>query len=120
MSSVKQRKESNISVQPIVVGTRRPDSDSDYNAYVGIAGKLLFGAGGTINAQYDRLGQLAGDGGPEQVLVMDFPDEETVRGVFDSPEYQLGIPHRDAAFDVSASSPQPKPPRQRPSNRAVR
>ena len=88
-----------MTAQLIVLGTRRPNSDSDYQAYVSVAGPLLFGAGGAVNGQYDRTAQLAGTEGPQQVLVMDFPDEETIQGVFNSLEYAAAIPHRDAAFE---------------------
>ncbi len=88
-----------MSVQLIVLGTRSPDSDDDYNAYLGVAGKLLFGAGGTIKAQYEKTSQLAGDEGPQQVLVMDFPDERSAAEVFDSDEYLSVVANRDRAFD---------------------
>ena len=88
-----------MSTQLIVLGTRRQDSDEDYKAYVSVAGPLLFGAGGTISAQYDQTAHIAGDGGPQQVLVMDFPDEQTIQGVFQSQEYAKVVPNRDAAFE---------------------
>ena len=87
-----------MTAQLILLGTRRPDSDGDYKAYVSVAGPLLVGAGGTWNSQYDRVSDLAGDG-PEQVRVMDFPDEDAIQAVFASPEYQKVIPHRDKAFE---------------------
>lgn len=85
--------------QLIVLGTRHPDSDAAYGAYVGVAGPLLFGAGGVIAGQYDRTGTLAGGDGLQQMLVMDSPDDASIRGVFDSPEYAAAIPDRDAAFE---------------------
>ena len=85
--------------QLIVLGTRRPDSDDAYGAYVGVAGPLLFGAGGSVTGQYAATDQLAGTDGPKVMLVMDFPDEASIRGVFDSPEYVAAIPDRDAAFE---------------------
>lgn len=88
-----------MTAQLIVLGTRHADSDADYEAYVGVAGPLLFGAGGAISAQYNRTSHIVGDDGPQQVLVMDFPDEETIQNVFDSPEYAAAVPNRDAAFE---------------------
>ena len=85
--------------QLIVLGTRRPDSDDAYGAYLGVAGPLLFGAGGTVTGQYASTEQLAGTDGPEVMLVMDFPDEASIRRVFDSSEYAAAIPDRDAAFE---------------------
>jgi len=82
-----------------VLGTRRPDSDEAYQAYVGAAGPLLFGAGGVINGQYQTTTQVVGDGGPQNILIMDFPDEDAIRRVFDSAEYANAIPDRDAAFE---------------------
>lgn len=85
-------------VQLVLLGTRRANSDDDYRAYASVAGPLLVGAGGVWNSQWDRIGDLAGNG-PEQVRVMDFPDEATVQAVFASDEYQRVIPLRDKAFD---------------------
>jgi uncharacterized protein (DUF1330 family) len=87
-----------MTTQLILLGSRRPDSDDDYKAYASVAGPILVGAGGIWNSQYDRVSNLAGDG-PEQVRVMDLPDEDTIRAVFASPEYQSVIPHRDRAFE---------------------
>lgn len=86
-----------MTVQLILLGSRRPDSDADYQSYVSVAGPLLVGAGGVWNSQFDRVDDLVGEG-PEQVRVMDFADEDSVRAVFASPEYQQVIPHRDKAF----------------------
>ena len=88
-----------MTAQLIVLGTRRPDSDTAYEAYVGVAGPLLFGAGGVPSGQYKRVSHIVGEDGPEQILVMEFPDEDTIRAVFDSPEYSAAIPDRDAAFE---------------------
>jgi uncharacterized protein (DUF1330 family) len=87
-----------MTVQLILLGTRRPNTDEDYQAYASVAGPLLVGAGGVWNGQYDRVADLGGDG-PEQVRVMDFADEGTIQAVFASPEYQKVIAHRDQAFE---------------------
>jgi uncharacterized protein (DUF1330 family) len=87
-----------MTAQLILLGTRRPDTDDDYKAYASVAGPLLVGAGGVWNGQFDRVSDLVG-GAPEQVRVMDFPDEETIQAVFASAEYQNVIHHRDEAFE---------------------
>lgn len=89
-----------MTVQLIVLGTRRPDTDNDYDAYAAASGKLFKDAGAIPAARWDRVGHIAGDNGPEQIMVVDFPDEDSIRALFDSPEYQAVVPHRDAAYET--------------------
>lgn len=87
-----------MTTQLILLGTRRPDTDDDFKAYVSVAGPLFAAAGGTWNGQFDRVDDLAGEG-PDQVRIMDFPDEDTIRALFGSAEYRQVIPLRDKAFE---------------------
>lgn len=87
-----------MTAQLIVVATRRPDSDDDYKAYLSVAGPLMMAAGGAFAANYTKVDDLAGEDGPQQVIIVDFPDETAARSLFKNPEYQAVIPLRDRAF----------------------
>lgn len=88
-----------MTVQLIVLATRRPNSDEDYDAYLSVAGPLMMAAGGVFAATYGKLDDVVGLNGVEQTIIVDFPDEAAVRSLFDSPEYQAVAPLRDKAFD---------------------
>ena len=88
-----------MTVQLIITGTRRPDSDDDYAAYSTVAVPIMVKAGGTFTGRYGRIDDLVGDDGPQVVGIMEFADETAVRAAFDSPEYQAVVPHRDKAFE---------------------
>ena len=88
-----------MTVQLIIMATRRPDSDDDYTAYAELAGPIMVAAGGTFTGRYGRVDDLAGEDGPEAVAIMEFADEAAVRAAFTSPEYQAVIPHRDKSFE---------------------
>ena len=88
-----------MSAQIIVLGTRAPDSDEAYMAYASAAGALFKAAGAIPAAKYGKIGQVAGESGPQEVIVVDFPDEDSVYRLFDSPEYRAIAPHRDAAYE---------------------
>lgn len=87
-----------MTAQLILLGTRKPDSDQDFMEYASVAGPMFVAAGGEWNGQFDRVDDLA-DSGPDQVRIMNFPDEETIRGLFASEEYQKVVPARDRAFE---------------------
>ncbi|MGI9610897.1 MAG: DUF1330 domain-containing protein [Acidimicrobiia bacterium] len=88
-----------MTVQLIIMATRRPDSDADYAAYSEVAVPIMLGAGGTFTGRYRRIDDLAGQDGPEGVAIMDFEDEAAVRAAITSPEYEATIPDRDKAFE---------------------
>jgi uncharacterized protein (DUF1330 family) len=88
-----------MTVQLIIMGTRRPDSDDDYAAYGSVAVPIMVAAGGTFTGQYGRIDDLVGDDGPQVVGIMEFADEAAVRAAFKSPEYEAVVPHRDKAFE---------------------
>lgn len=88
-----------MTVQLIILGTRRPDSDDDYAAYGSVAVPIMMQAGGTFTGQFASIDQLAGDNGPQVVGIMEFEDETAVRTAIASPEYQAVVPHRDKAFE---------------------
>lgn len=88
-----------MTVQLIIMGTRRPDSDDDYAAYVNVAVPILVEAGGTFTGQFGRVDDLVGDDGPQVVGIMEFEDEAAVRSAMASPEYQAVVSHRDKAFE---------------------
>ena len=78
-----------MTVQLIILGTRRPDSDEDYAAYGSVAVPIMMEAGGRFTAQYARIDELAGLNGPEVVGIMEFDDEAAVRDALASPELRL-------------------------------
>ena len=88
-----------MTVQLIILGTRRPDSDDDYTAYATVAGPLMAAAGGTFTGRFGRIDDLVGESGPQQVAIMEFPNEDAGRTAFASPEYQAVAGQRDKAFE---------------------
>ena len=65
-----------MTVQLIILGTRRPNSDDDYAAYATVAGPLMSAAGGTFTGRFGRIADLVGESGPQQVAIMEFPNEK--------------------------------------------
>ena len=88
-----------MTVQLIIMATRRPDSDEHYEAYASVAVPIMVAAGGSFAGRYGRIEDFAGDGCPEQVGIMEFADEAAVRAAVTSPEYQAVVPQRDKAFE---------------------
>jgi uncharacterized protein (DUF1330 family) len=88
-----------MTVQLIIMATRRPDSDDDYAAYSEVAVPIMVAAGGTFTGRYGRIEDMAGEDGPEAVAIMEFDDAAAVRAAITSPEYEAVVPHRDKAFE---------------------
>ena len=92
-----------MTVQLIIMGTRRPDSDDDYAAYATVAVPIMVEAGGTFTGQYGRIDDLVGDDGPHVVGIMEFADEAAVRAAIKGPEYQAVVPHRSLTASAFGS-----------------
>jgi uncharacterized protein (DUF1330 family) len=88
-----------MTVQLIILGTRCANSDDGYAACAAVAGPLMAAAGGRFTGRFGHIDDLAGASGPQQVRIMEFPDEEAVRTAFESLEYQAVVPQRDKTFE---------------------
>ena len=53
-----------MTVQIIIMATRRPDSDNAYAAYANVAVPIMVAAGGAFTGQYGRIDDLVGNDGP--------------------------------------------------------
>ncbi|MFV2039444.1 MAG: DUF1330 domain-containing protein [Acidimicrobiales bacterium] len=83
----------------IAVTTSREGHNDDLRSYVDQAVPMLLGAGGQVVKRLAVTDVVAGGSKAANVLVMDFPDAQTVRAVFDSDGYKALIPVRDRAFE---------------------
>ncbi|MEO1017788.1 MAG: DUF1330 domain-containing protein [Pseudomonadota bacterium] len=82
----------------VALGTLDPNGQEDFEAYASGAPALLMAAGGQVRCRMKVVESLVGDNAPQSVFMIDFDSAETVKKVFDSPEYKALIPHRDKAF----------------------
>jgi uncharacterized protein (DUF1330 family) len=85
-------------VTMFVVGTLNPNASDALEAYQKSVLPLFRQAGGTPVGKHRVIGQLVGARSATVITQMEFPSEETVRGVFESPVYREAIPNRDRAF----------------------
>jgi hypothetical protein len=111
-----------MTVQLIIMGTRRPDSDDDYAAYGSVAVPIMVAAGGTFTGQYGRIDDLVGDDGPQVVGIMEFATKRPSAPRSKAPSTKPSSPTATRPSSVSTSSsppphPQPDDHINRPSNR---
>ncbi len=82
----------------IATGIVNPDEMEAFEYYTSHALVLLKGAGGKLMGRYKVARNLVGEDPLSGVLVMEFPDDPSITGVFESEEYKKLIPFRDKAF----------------------
>ncbi|MEL7098733.1 MAG: DUF1330 domain-containing protein [Pseudomonadota bacterium] len=82
----------------IVTAQPNPDFADEAQAYVGQALTMLLEAGGTLLKRVRVQKPVVGEQTFALSLVMDFPDAETIEGVFSSEDYARIAPHRDKGF----------------------
>lgn len=81
----------------VVTALPNPAEMPSVQAYLQGVLPLLLGAGGEVRARLKTSAVLTGRPSG-MTLVMDFPSEEAIRGLFDSPEYAALVPARDKGF----------------------
>ena len=82
----------------IVSSTPNPNEKEALEAYVSGAMPLLKAAGGELVTRLAVNDDIAGDSKYKTFMVMEFPDEEALKELFQSESYARLIPIRDKAF----------------------
>lgn len=82
----------------IVNGTLNSEGKEALAYYVEQATPMFVQAGGKPLGRYKIQDKIAGSGSANMTVVMEFPNSESIKQVFDSAAYQPLIPYRDKAF----------------------
>ncbi|HEO65919.1 MAG TPA: DUF1330 domain-containing protein [Spirochaetes bacterium] len=82
----------------IATGVINPDEMEAFEYYTSHASVLLKEGGGEVIGKYKVVQHLIGEEPLSAFLVMEFPDDPSIIGVFESEEYKKLIPSRDKAF----------------------
>lgn len=82
----------------IVNATPNPEEQEAYEYYVSNAGPLFKKFGGMPLAKYKISEAIVGTQMTQVVVVMQFPNDEAIKNVFDSEAYKALLPSRDKAF----------------------
>ena len=67
-----------------------------YKDYTAITPGLIAKHGGRFLVRGGATEVLEGDGTDRRIVLIEFPDRETAKGFYDSPEYQAAIKIRQA------------------------
>ena len=82
----------------IVNASVNPNEKEALSAYLDKAGPLFAKAGGKPLGRFKITEHLKGNHTPQMVAVMQFPNSQAIKKVFDSAEYETLIPIRNKAF----------------------
>jgi uncharacterized protein (DUF1330 family) len=80
------------------VGSLDPHGGDALERYASVVIPLIEAAEGTVLCRGRFREAIVGDGGPEFIAVMQFPDAARIHDMFDSPAYRAAIPDRQRAF----------------------
>ena len=81
------------------IGTRRPDGAAALQRYASIVIPLIESAHGRVLCRGTLRETLVGDGAPEFIAVIQFPDADAARGMMASDAYRAAVPDRELAFE---------------------
>jgi uncharacterized protein (DUF1330 family) len=82
----------------IVRATVNPVEISAFEHYTKNAGPLFKKAGGTPVAKYQLAERVVGTADGQFLVIMEFPNKEAIRSVFESAEYKALLPARDKGY----------------------
>ncbi len=78
--------------------TLKPGGASALDEYLRVAGPLMEKAGATLISRHEVAENLSGSDLPQFVSVVEYPDADAVRMVFNHPDYIALKPVLDRAF----------------------
>jgi uncharacterized protein (DUF1330 family) len=87
-----------------LVGTIKVRDPQAWQAYVEQVGATFGPFGGHVVFRGSKMDELNGVAHGERVVIVEFPDLDSLRRWHDSPEYQALIPHRNQGADVVLTS----------------
>lgn len=88
-----------MSVRILATTTTNPaGGEAAVEAYLELVGPLMERAGAQVVDRYEVAYSISGATPSQFVSIIEYPDEDAVRSVFDDPSYLAGKAVRDAAF----------------------
>lgn len=81
------------------IATRRPGGADALGRYAAVVIPLIEAAHGTVLCRGTFREAIVGDGGPEFIAVIQFPDADSARNMMASAAYRAAIPDRQLAFE---------------------
>lgn len=82
----------------LAMTTLRPGGENALGRYLAVVGPLMDKAGARLISRYEVQQNLSGTDLPQFVSIIEYPDAEAVRMVFESLEYHALKPVLHAAF----------------------
>lgn len=80
------------------IDVKNPEGYKDYTA---VTPGLIAKHGGKFLVRGGEVETLEGEGAGRRIVLIEFPDKETAKGFYDSPEYQEAIKLRQANAEGS-------------------
>ena len=88
----------NLKIFMIVIGLVNPEEPEAFDHYVTSMRDLYASVGAEIIGRYPVFHVAVGEEKPDFVLIVEFPNEETLRSLSESADYKTLVPYRDKAF----------------------
>ena len=87
-----------MAIQLLAMTSLNPDAESALNAYLNVVGPLMESAGAKIVSRFELSENIAGSSEFQFVTVVEYPDEASVKTVFESEEYRSLAKVKKLAF----------------------
>lgn len=88
----------NLKIFLIIIGFINPQEQESFTHYSTQINLLYENAGAEVKNRYPILQTLLGEEKPDFILVVEFPNQQSLQQLFTSEEYKKLIPYRQKAF----------------------
>lgn len=77
-----------MTIQLVALTCLNPDAENALDEYLRVVGPLMHVAGARLISRFELLDTIAGNNTVQYVSVVEYPDEASIKSVFESDEYK--------------------------------
>lgn len=88
----------NLKIFLIIIGFINSQEQESFNHYSTQINQLYDNVGAEVTSRYPIVQTLLGEEKPDFILVVEFPDQQSLQQLFTSEEYKNLVPYREKAF----------------------
>lgn len=77
-----------MTIQVVAMTSLNPDAQGALDTYLGVVGPLMEAAGAEVVSRFELVDSIVGKNECQYVTLVEYPDEASVKAVFDSEAYK--------------------------------
>ena len=89
-----------MTIQLLAMTSIKPDAEQALNKYLSVVGPLMESAGAKIVSRFELLDNVTGNNDIQYVTLLEYPNEASIKMVFESDEYRSLADVKEQAFSM--------------------